>query len=115
MQHTARRRLPAQPLLLQRCSFLRCAVARPCPRCDPRSPDADAVHAALRFVSVLLGPYGPRRGAQLLESMDGIDALEAVQYGTAGCRVPELQQWAGELVDAHFGESYGLDEEDDVA
>ncbi|KAG2440342.1 hypothetical protein HXX76_004447 [Chlamydomonas incerta] len=77
-----------------------------------RSPDADAVHAGLRFVSLVLG--GLRRGPQLVESLDGIDALEAVQYGTAGCRVPELQGWAEELVDLYYGESYG-EEEDEAA
>ncbi|PNG99730.1 Importin subunit alpha-2 [Tetrabaena socialis] len=74
-----------------------------------RSPDADAVHCGLRFVALVLG--GLRRGAVLVESLDGIDALEAVQYGTGGCRVPELQAWAGELVDAHYGEDYGEGEE----
>ncbi len=48
-----------------------------------------------------------RKGPQLVESLDGIDALEAVQYGTSGCRVPELQGWAEELVDTYYGESYG--------
>eukprot|EP00198_Chlamydomonas_reinhardtii_P008152 XP_001697489.1 predicted protein [Chlamydomonas reinhardtii] len=76
-----------------------------------RSPDADAVHAGLRFVSLVLG--GLRRGPQLVESLDGIDALEAVQYGTSGCRVPELQGWAEELVDLYYGEGYGEDEDED--
>ncbi|GFR41379.1 hypothetical protein Agub_g2062 [Astrephomene gubernaculifera] len=79
-----------------------------------RSPDADAVHAGLRFVSLVLS--GLKRGAQLVESLDGIDALEAVQYGTGGCRVPELQAWAEELVDTYYGEDYeeaGEEEDED--
>ncbi|KAG2499142.1 hypothetical protein HYH03_002725 [Edaphochlamys debaryana] len=76
-----------------------------------RSPDSDAVHIGLRLVSLVLCRV--RRGAQLVESLDGIDALEAVQFGTAGCRVPELQAWAGELVDTHYGEDYGEGDEDE--
>ncbi|KXZ56425.1 hypothetical protein GPECTOR_1g379 [Gonium pectorale] len=76
-----------------------------------RSPDADAVHAGLRFVTLVLG--GLKRGPQLVESLDGIDALEAVQYGTSGCRVPELQAWAEELVDLHYGEEYGEGDDED--
>ncbi|EFJ44761.1 hypothetical protein VOLCADRAFT_94845 [Volvox carteri f. nagariensis] len=61
----------------------------------------DAVHAALRFVTVALRELkGARR---LVEELDGIDALEVAQEGRSGLNAPALQLWAQELVDEYFG------------
>lgn len=39
-------------------------------------------------------------GAEAIEAADGIDAMEAVQFGDAP---PELQQMAAALVDKYYG------------
>ncbi|GIL72571.1 hypothetical protein Vretimale_4316 [Volvox reticuliferus] len=77
-----------------------------------RSSIPDAVHAALRFVAVVLRELkGARR---LVEELDGIDALEAAQEGRSGLDAPSLQAWAQELVDEYYGiDCEDQEEEDD--
>jgi len=69
-----------------------------------RSQDADASRLGIQFTEMVLRclPNGP----QLVEAADGIDALEEAQFRGA----PELQDWAGQLVDKYYGEDYGLDD-----
>lgn len=69
-----------------------------------RSPDMEAARLAIQFTEMVLRvvPGGP----QMIEEVDGIDALEAIQFGNAPA---ELQRMAAGLVDKYYGEDYGLD------
>lgn len=67
-----------------------------------RSPDMEAAGLAVQFTEMVLRviPGGP----EMIEQVDGIDALEAVQYGK---HPPDMQKMAAHLVDKYFGEGYG--------
>lgn len=67
-----------------------------------KSPDMEAAGLAVQFTEMVLRvvPKGP----QIVEEVDGIDALEAVQYGS---HPPDMQKMAAHLVDKYFGEDYG--------
>ncbi|GLC35974.1 hypothetical protein PLESTB_000525100 [Pleodorina starrii] len=79
-----------------------------------RGADGDAVHAALRFATMVLGELRP--GAKhLVETLDGIDALEAAQEGRSGLAAPELQAWAQRLVDDNWGIDAEEEEEEEEA
>lgn len=70
-----------------------------------KSPDMEAARLGIRFVEVVLRviPKGP----QIVEAADGIFALEELQF-----KGPEdLQRMAADLVDLHYGEDYGLDDD----
>ncbi|GIL43424.1 hypothetical protein Vafri_905 [Volvox africanus] len=76
-----------------------------------RTSVPDAVHTSLRFVTVVLREL---RGARrLVEELDGIDALEALQEGRSGLDAPSLQAWAQDLVDKYYGIDYEDQEEED--
>lgn len=79
-----------------------------------RGVTPDGVHAALRFVTVVLREL--KVGRRLVEELDGIDALEVAQEGRSGLNAPELQAWAQELVDQYYGidcEEEGGDEDEE--
>jgi hypothetical protein len=63
-----------------------------------RSADMDAARLGLQFTEMVLRLLDT--GAEAIEEVDGIDAIEAVQYGAAP---PELQRMAAALVDKYFG------------
>ncbi|KAI7843347.1 hypothetical protein COHA_003044 [Chlorella ohadii] len=63
-----------------------------------RSADMDAARLGLQFTEMVLRLLDT--GAEAIEEVDGIDAIEAVQYGAAP---PELQRMAAALVDRYFG------------
>ncbi|CAD7695024.1 unnamed protein product [Ostreobium quekettii] len=70
-----------------------------------KSPDMEAARLGIRFVEVVLRvvPNGPK----LVESADGIFALEELQF-----KGPEdLQRLAADLVDKYYGEDYGLEDD----
>mmetsp|Transcript_16760 Transcript_16760/g.42945 ORF Transcript_16760/g.42945 Transcript_16760/m.42945 type:complete len:128 (+) Transcript_16760:233-616(+) len=69
-----------------------------------RSQDADACRLGMQFTEMVLRCVP--EGAQMVEAADGIDALEEAQFRGA----PELQAWAGALVDTYYGEDYGLED-----
>ena len=52
----------------------------------------------LQFTEMVLRMLA--NGADAVESVDGIDAMEKVQFGAAP---PELQQMAAALVDKYYG------------
>ncbi|KAL4440465.1 hypothetical protein ABPG75_003466 [Micractinium tetrahymenae] len=64
-----------------------------------RSADMDAARLGLQFTEMVLRLLDT--GAEAVEEVDGIDAIEAVQYGAAP---PELQRMAAALVDKYFGQ-----------
>ncbi|KAI3431378.1 hypothetical protein D9Q98_004432 [Chlorella vulgaris] len=63
-----------------------------------RSADMDAARLGLQFTEMVLRLLDT--GAEEVEAVDGIDAIEAVQYGAAP---PELQRMAAALVDKYYG------------
>eukprot|EP00873_Tetraselmis_striata_P032829 jgi/Tetstr1/453093/TSEL_003933.t1 len=69
-----------------------------------RSQDADACRLGIQFTEMVLRCVP--EGARMVEAADGIDALEEAQFRGA----PELQAWAGALVDKYYGEDYGLED-----
>lgn len=69
-----------------------------------RSADTDAVRLGLQFVEMLLRLLPS--GVQVVQAADGIDALEAVQFGRAP---EEMQRAAAALVDRYW--SVGMEED----
>lgn len=63
-----------------------------------RAPDMDAARLGLQFTEMVLRLLAT--GRQEIESVDGIDALEAIQFGEFP---EELQRAAAALVDQYFG------------
>lgn len=64
------------------------------------------VHAALRFIDNVLRCGAD--GVHLVESSNGIECLENLEYGVSS-RPSDWQsfgQWAHDLVDEFYGESY---------
>ncbi|GMH33979.1 hypothetical protein BSKO_01813 [Bryopsis sp. KO-2023] len=69
-----------------------------------RSPDMEAARLGIQFTEMVLRVVPG--GLEMVEEVDGIDALEAVQFGNAPA---ELQRMAARLVDTYYGEGYGLE------
>lgn len=65
-----------------------------------KSANIDAAIMGLQFTEMFLRCL-PTTGAALVEAADGIDALEALQFGKD--IPPDIQQAAAHLVDAHWG------------
>eukprot|EP00898_Chlorokybus_atmophyticus_P004829 jgi/Chlat1/5347/Chrsp35S05278 len=69
-----------------------------------RAPDPEVARHALQFLELVLRvlPGGP----QAVEEVDGIDAIESVQFHEN----EELQRMSAYLVDTYFGEDYGVED-----
>lgn len=71
-----------------------------------RSADLEAAKLGLQFVELVLRGMPDGEGAKLVEKEDGIEAMERFQFHEN----EELRIMANGLVDAYFGEDYGVDE-----
>ncbi len=65
-----------------------------------RSADVDAARLGLQFTEMYLRML-PANGAREVEAVDGIDALEQLQFGTTA--PPDLQEAAAALVNTYWG------------
>ena len=68
-----------------------------------RSADADAAKLGLQFAEMMLRLLP--NGVVAVEAADGIDAIEALQFGATAS--PELQAAAAALVDTYWGTEVG--------
>lgn len=71
-----------------------------------RSADIEAARLGLQFMELVLRGMPNGEGPKLVESEDGIEAMERFQFHEN----EDLRNMANGLVDTYFGEDYGLDE-----
>uniref|UniRef100_A0A803N3W0 Importin subunit alpha n=1 Tax=Chenopodium quinoa TaxID=63459 RepID=A0A803N3W0_CHEQI len=71
-----------------------------------RSADVEAGRLGLQFIELVLRGMPNCQGPKLVESEDGIEAMERFQFHEN----EDLRNMANGLVDTYFGEDYGLDE-----
>ncbi|KAL8138465.1 hypothetical protein V2J09_004466 [Rumex salicifolius] len=71
-----------------------------------RSADMEAAKLGLQFLELVLRGMPNGEGVKLVEKEDGIEAMERFQFHEN----EELRIMANGLVDAYFGEDYGLDD-----
>eukprot|EP00249_Psilotum_nudum_P019946 c27487_g1_i5 orf=639-2306(-) len=72
-----------------------------------RSPDLEASRLGLQFLELVLRGLPNGQGTKLVEKVDGIAAMEALEYHEN----VELRNMANELIERYFGEDYGIEEE----
>ncbi|GBG65731.1 hypothetical protein CBR_g52325 [Chara braunii] len=72
-----------------------------------RSLDIEAAKLGLQFLELVLRAMPDRRGPQVVEKEDGIEAMESLQNHSND----ELRAMSNHLIDKFFGEDYGLEEE----
>ncbi|KAK6126034.1 hypothetical protein DH2020_040148 [Rehmannia glutinosa] len=70
-----------------------------------RSADVEAARLGLQFLELVLRGMPNGEGPKLVETEDGIDAMERFQFHEN----EDLRNMANELVDKYFGEDYGID------
>ncbi|XP_021715746.1 importin subunit alpha-9-like isoform X1 [Chenopodium quinoa] len=71
-----------------------------------RSADVEAAKLGLQFIELVLRGMPNGQGPKLVESEDGIEAMERFQFHEN----EDLRNMANGLVDTYFGEDYGLDD-----